>query len=113
MMKPRPGARSDSTPKNAAAAVDSAIAKIGAVTERDHAAVAEHHVDGEREQRVDEHLARHVDVELVADDPRHGEEDQRANGERNGAATRHICTRPNRPCGRNTSTSTIGKKRTK
>ena len=31
MMKPRPGARSDSSPKNAAAAVDTAIAKIAAV----------------------------------------------------------------------------------
>jgi hypothetical protein len=31
MMKPRPGARSDSTPKNAAAAVDRTIAKIAAV----------------------------------------------------------------------------------
>src|SRR5215472_4304568 len=113
MMKPRPGARSDNTPKNAAAAVDSAIAKIAAVTERDHAAVAEHHVDREREQRIDEHLARHVDVELVADDPRQRHEDERANGERDDGATRHICTRPNNPCGRNTSTSTIGRNRTK
>jgi hypothetical protein len=32
MMKPRPGARSDRTPKKAAAAVDSAIAKIAAVS---------------------------------------------------------------------------------
>ena len=32
MMKPRPGARSDSTPNNAAAAVDSATAKIAAVS---------------------------------------------------------------------------------
>ena len=31
MMKPRPGARSDSSPKNAAAAVDTATAKIADV----------------------------------------------------------------------------------
>ena len=30
MMKPSPGARSDSTPKNAAAAVDSATARMAA-----------------------------------------------------------------------------------
>src|SRR5262249_62252756 len=65
------------------------------------------------EQRIDEHLARHVDVELVADDPRQRDEDERANGERDDGATRHICTRPNNPCGRNTSTSTIGRNRTK
>ncbi len=81
--------------------------------ERDHAAVTEQHVDGEREQRVNEHLARHVDVELVADDPWDGEERQRAQRQRGGGAARHICTRPNRPCGRNTSTSTIGRKSTK
>ena len=32
MMKPRPGARSDSTPKNAADAVEIATAKIAAVS---------------------------------------------------------------------------------
>ena len=53
-------------------------AEIGGMPERDHAAVAEHHVDGEREQRVNEHLARHVDVELVADNPRHRGERQHA-----------------------------------
>src|SRR5262249_16228719 len=88
-------------------------AEIAGVTERDHPAVAEHHVDREREQRIDEHLARHIDVELVADDPRQPDEDERANGERDDGGTRHICTRPNNPCGRNTSTSTIGRNRTK
>ena len=135
-MKPRPGARSDSSPKNAAAAVDSATAKIAdgevvvaggdgedagiagdaevaGVAERDHAAVAEHHVDRERKQRIDQHLGRHVDVELVADDPRQNQQRQRADGKRDGGAQRHICTRPNNPCGRNTSTSTIGRNSTK
>ena len=88
-------------------------AEVTGVTERDHAAIAEHHVDRQRKQRIDQHLSRHVDVEFVADDQRQGQERQRADGEGDDGAQRHICTRPNNPCGRNTSTSTIGRKSTK
>ncbi len=93
-------------------------AEIAGMAERDHAAIAQHHVDREREQGVDQHLRRHVDVELVADDPRHCEQEQRADGDRNhlrvpGGLAAHSCTRPNRPCGRKTRTSTIGRNSTK
>ena len=82
------------------------------VAERDHAAIAEQQVEADGEQRIDQDLAREVEIELVADDER--DRDQRGrDDDQDDGATLHDGTRPNRPCGMNTSTSTIGRNRMK
>ena len=87
-------------------------AQIGGVTERHHAAVAEQNVEAQREQRVDQDLGREVEIEIVADDPRQRDEEHDAEQQLDRRA-RHSWTRPNRPCGMNTSTSNIGRNRMK
>ena len=88
-------------------------ADIGGVAERHHAAEAEHQVEAQRQDREDQALARHVDVEIMRDDARQRDQRERRDRKRDEVAAAHNCTRPNRPCGRNTSTSTIGRNSTK
>ena len=133
--KPIPDARRASSPNSAPHRVEKMTARIAdgelagagveqqhggvagqpderGVAERHHAAIAEQQVHAHGEQRVDEDLAREVEVELVADHERHRDQGGRDDKEDDGAAL-HDCTRPNRPCGMNTSTSTIGRNRMK
>ena len=74
--------------------------------------IAEQQVQAHGEQREDEDLAREVEIELVGDEERHREQRDRHDDNRKPAAV-HVGTRPNRPCGMNTSTSTIGRNKMK
>ena len=91
-------------------------AEQAGVTERDEAAVADQDVQAEREDGVEQDLARHVDVI----DARHpiGQGDQRDEGHGEGDVrarrdAAHGTCLPNRPCGRKISTSSIGRNSTK
>ena len=135
MMKPMPVARSDSAAKPAvktnpiasAAKDGDGVAVAGdqersdriarhaeqpGMAERHQAGVTDQDVQPEREDRVEQNLAGDIDVIGLGDRIRH--RDQRQDRDSDGdAAGDHSTCPPNRPCGRNTSTSTIGRNRMK
>src|SRR2546423_13999731 len=79
------------------------------MAERDKSGIADQHVEPERKHRVQQDLRRDICVIAVADPERHRREENEPGGERK---TLHGAARPNRPCGRNTSTTSIGRKST-
>ena len=87
-------------------------AEEGGLGERDHAAVAEQHVEAECEEGEDEDLAGDRDVEDSGEEPgQDGEEgrDEERGAERAGEA--HWATRPKRPSGLTMRAMIIGRKR--
>ena len=79
------------------------------VAEAHEPGVAGEHVHAEREDGVEEHLARDVDVVSSADPVRHRGQDRQRDAEGEPA---HAAGRPKRPCGRTTSTISMGKNST-
>src|SRR5579871_4449156 len=88
-------------------------AKEARMAERYESGVADEHVEGEREDRPEQNLARDVDVIGIADPEGQGREQRQRDGDRGEAQMPRIhgTTLPKRPCGRSTSTSTIGRKK--
>ena len=79
------------------------------VPERHQPRVTDQHVDAEREDRVEQDLARDVHVVGAAHPERHRRQDGERDGQREPL---HAVGRPNRPWGRNTRTISIGRKST-
>src|SRR5260221_329672 len=79
------------------------------MAERDEPGIAHEHVETKREDGVDQDLADDVDVVAVDDPQRHGDERQKRKSERD--PPRHGACLPNRPCGRTSKMSSIGRKR--
>ena len=83
------------------------------MAQRDEPAIADDHVEPQREHGIEQDLARDVDVI----DARHPERQAREHGERDDdrdeAAGGHGACLPKKPRGRSTSISTIGRNRTK
>ena len=81
--------------------------------QRGEAGVADQHVEGERQHGPQQDLAGDVDVVGVSDPERQAEQGDEHQGDA-GATGRelpHVATLPNRPCGRSTRMSSIGRNR--
>src|SRR5215469_519406 len=97
------------------AAVDRQRASVGSnaeqagVPERDKTGVADEHVKPEREDRIQQDLRSYVDVITVADPQRQCRQCGQSEGKREPL---HNATRPNRPCGRTTRMTSIGRNST-
>ena len=137
MMKPMPVARSasaantavDNRPTTSAARIATRVAEAGGqhvaggigrdaeqagMAERHQAGITDQNVQAQREDGVEQDLARHVDVIDAAHPLRHCRQQQRTRRRaRCGALHDHGTCLPNRPCGRKISTSSIGRNSTK
>ncbi len=82
------------------------------MAERYQAGITHQHVEPECEHGIEQNLAGDIDVIDFRDRVRHGDQREDRNGNGN-APGGHRTWPPNRPCGRSTSTSTIGRNRTK
>src|SRR6185312_7587173 len=76
------------------------------MAKRHQPGVTHQDVQPQREHRVDQHLGGDVHVVAVADPQRDGCQDEQRKGD---GKTLHSATRPNKPCGRTTSTMSIGR----
>src|SRR5207244_9289213 len=79
------------------------------VAEGDEPGMPGEHVHAESEDGVQEDLARDVDVVGAADPEGKRGEDHESD---DGGEAPHSACRPNRPCGRTTSTMSMGRNRT-
>ena len=84
-------------------------AEESGVAEADQPGIAGEHVHAEGEDAVEEDLAGDVGVVGPADPPRYRSQDDQRGGERGPP---HAVCRPKRPCGRTTSTMSMGRNRT-
>src|SRR5712692_7020715 len=78
------------------------------MAERDEPGIAHEHVEPKCKDGVDQNLADDVDVVAVDDPQRHGDERQKRERERDPPS--HGACLPNRPCGRMSKMTSIGRK---
>jgi hypothetical protein len=82
------------------------------MTERYQAGVANQYIEREREHGEQQKLARDIDVIGIAHPHRQGGEQCECDRDRGvSQLDGHATFRPNRPCGRSTRTSSMGRKR--
>ena len=91
-------------------------AEQAGMAERDQAGITDQHVQPEREDGVEQNLAGDVDVINARHPMRHRDERDESNRKCDEARAHdaiHGTNLPNKPCGRNSSTSNIGRNSTK
>ena len=95
-------------------------AEQSGMAERDQSGIADQNIQPQREHGIEQNLTRDIDVIDFADRIGHCGQRQDGDGDGDAAGGRgaehdgaHRIWPPNRPCGRNTKTNTIGRNRMK